>query len=654
MSWYKKFKIVVKDNVDQFKMIGDRDLMIAPTVDSEALSDDSKSQLEEPKLETFPSQDNQQQNPQEFREQLVQNSIEFISSIKPDLENADPSLVEDLNKSFYKQATDKLRATNKFIEQYNIQNPSQRVQIISWNDVGLQGPAAGVMGSLLLPFARSKQNLGSNDPNLPAIINYTKSVLQSNNITDDEAGALMLADYASSNEHNDVRMLVNDYYAKAGRQYFHDLLALVGFPNLAEEFSKIPDKQLNFRENFGKRPTAKVKEDEVFGKDYGLETRSEAERQILSIFRAVDLQPIPAEIKMPSTKVKKGTKDINTEFMCDFLLPCEVLRGWNKDGSPNIESQVVFVGEYFGWYGSDYESKTSMKEELEPFQAVLSGNDVIFISKDDFAAGGNALKLINQLEAKSIIFKGGKTKQSIEIWLSENKDTADKATYQTIEDRTNKLSPELAIIRAAMLQLQFKYGEIAQFYQKYADPENQEYQNLVTSLYSQYKVLKAQSDDLNKKIRALQHRNKIEASNYDWDDTVSKSRNAAEIETLMEQLKQVNYQIRRIYVDNEQVKNIKKSHLDSLLKNPDYQARYAELQTLYDFVEQGKDPLPNEEAPLGRKVAEICNNSLAGLGVSLTRQTKQLPKDFKPMLVTALNKYNKIIYSILNEFKFGN
>ena len=350
---------------------------------------------------------------------------------------------------------------------------------------------------------------------------------------------------------------------------------------------------------------------------------------------------------MPSAKAKKGSKTINTEFMCDFLLPCEVLRGWNKDGSPIIESQVVFVGEYFGWYGSDYESKTSMKEELEPFQAVLSGNDVIFISKDDFAAGANALKLINQLEAKSIIFKGGKTKQLVDRWLTENKGKIDQGTYDAIEQRTNKLSPEQGIVRAAMLQLQFKFGEIAQFYQNYANPENSDYQGLVSSLYNEYKVLKAQSDDLNKRIRALQHKSKIEASNYDWNDTVTKSKDSEQIESLMEQLRQVNYKIRDVYVNNNRVKQIRDSHVNALQNSPDYQARLTELDTLYSYLEQGKDPLPNENVSIGRKVAEICNNSLAGLGVSLTRQTKQQAKEFRPMIVTALNRYRRIINYIL-------
>ncbi len=644
MSWYKKYKIVTKNDVEHYKFAPDLNMATSPTVSPEAVqSSEEITPVQQELPQELPQNQTSISENVDFREQLVTSSIEYIEQIKPNFvptEEMDEKELAILNEKFIKDVSNFVRKQNKIIENYNLTNPQARIQIINWNDLGIQAPTTGVMSGLLLPFAGGGKKEGV-DANLPALVSYIQNTLAANGITDDESGARILADFASSSEHPDVRLLVNEYYAKVGRNNFHKLLETAGYPTLADEFAKIPDKDLNYREFNQKKQGAKVIEDEVFGKDYGLDTRSEAERQILSIFRAVDLQPLPAEIKMPSAKVKKGSKNLNTEFMCDFLLPCEVLRGWNKDGSPNIESQVVFVGEYFGWYGSDYESKTSMKEELEPFQAVLSGNDVIFISKDDFAAGANALKLINQLEAKSIIFKGGKTKQMVDSWLSENKGKVDQTTYDSIEQRTNKLSPEQGIVRAAMLQLQFKFGEIAQFYQKYADPESSDYQGLVSSLYNEYKVLKAQSDDLNKRIRAIQHKSKIEASNYNWNDTVTKSKDAEQIESLMEQLRQVNYKIRDVYVNNDRVKQIRESHVSSLQNNPDYQARLNDLITLYSYLEQGKDPLPSENVSIGRKVAEICNNSLAGLGVSLTRQTKQQAKEFKPMVVTAINKFKR-------------
>jgi hypothetical protein len=660
MSWYKKFKIHVVDETKKFKSFMDEPMMAQPSVSDESLPEEQDQlpqqetpQQPQPQPQSAPVSADAQTNALEFRESMRQNCISYIANNKAGteaiLKASDPAEADKIIAKMNKNIIGYCRDANQKIEAFNNANPGFRIQILSPEELGLPN-AEGVMGSLLLPFA-GKGHLadGTEDKNVPALIDYIQKVIAANNITDDKDGAELLAEFAADKNHPDVRLLVNDYFKKTGRQNFHELLSVAGYPGLADAFSEIADKDLNYRD-FGQRRTqAKVVDDEVFGEDYGLQTRSEAERQILSIFRGLDLQPIPAEIKMPSTKVKKGSKDINTEFMCDFLLPCEVLVGTNEDGSPNIKSQVVFVGEYFGWYGSDYENKTSMKEELEPFQAVLTGNDVIFITKDDFAAGGNALKLINQLEAKSIIFKGSKSKQIVDEWLSGNKKTANPDVVEAIESRTQKLTPELAIVKAAKLQLQFKFGEIAQFYQNYANPENSDYQQMVTSLFNQYTSLKLRADELNKAIRAKQHRKRVEASSYTWQDTLKlsgqKEGNDQDVLRLMGELQDVNNQIRKVYVDNEKVVQIKQAHETALLNDPEYQARNNELNILEDMLIKGSDPLPQENASIGRKVSEICNNALAGLGVSLTRQTKQLPKQFQSMLVTALSKYRRFINS---------
>jgi tRNA(Leu) C34 or U34 (ribose-2'-O)-methylase TrmL len=96
-----------------------------------------------------------------------------------------------------------------------------------------------------------------------------------------------------------------------------------------------------------------------------------------------------------------------------------VFEGFDENNVPRIKRQVMFIGEYFGYFGAKYEAKTEVKETLEPIQALMTGNDVIFISKTDFAAGDKPLKLQNQLEAKHIIFDGSSAKQEIQEWLAE-------------------------------------------------------------------------------------------------------------------------------------------------------------------------------------------------------------------------------------------
>lgn len=590
------------------------------------------------------TQDNEQALSQEFKVQVLNTVKPMIDALIPS-----PEAMQNEIDSAYRQIKKILSEANQKIDIFNIEHPNFKIDYVKWQDFPeLSAPTSGVMRYFLMPYTgkgkvETQDVLTNVDQNTNFILQHILSAFQKFNITDDENGAKMLAELSSSDDFPEIRMIVNEYYGKTGRTNFQNLLRLAGFSNLATAFESIPDNDLNFTDyNKLSRPQPKIEKDVVYGEDYGLDTRSEAERQILSIFRDLDLQPLPVEIKMPSTKTKKDSKTINTEFMCDFLLPCEVFRGSNEDGSPIIESQVLFVGEYFGWFGSDYDSKTSMKEELEPFQAVLTGNDVIFISKNDFEAGANSLKLINQLEAKSIIFKGSKSKNIIDQWLQGNKAKSRTKAYKAIASRVTKLTPEQSIIRAAMLQLEFKFGELAEFYQKYSDENNPEYRQLITSLFNQYRVLKSEADEINKQIRAKQYRSKVKADDYNWNSVIEKSKNSEEINLLMDSLREINLKIRDLYIQNEKIQKLKESHRDSLNNNPDYILRYNELNKLYNMISNGEDPLPNENMSLGKKVALICNNALIGLGTSLTRQ-KLRSKEFKPILITAYKKFKNVV-----------
>jgi hypothetical protein len=582
-----------------------------------------------------------------LREEELQSLIALKDEKVAELANNTELTETQKYEALIKTLTTTARAANKHLtEQFpGMATLPKGITPITWQEIGVEQLPPGVMGQNLLPYARGKDSHVKSveeDKNLPILIHKVQEALESENITDDQEGTDKLFEIVSDKTSTPLRELFNSYFEQAGRENFQNLIKLAGYPNVAEFFKNYSTKELNYRDIKAiKKQGAEVKVDEVF-KDYGLDTRSEAERQILSIFRSVNLQPIPAEIKMPSTKVKKGTANVNTEFMCDFLLPCEVLKGWNQDGSPNIQSQVVFVGEYFGWYGKDYEDKTSMKEELEPFQAVLTGNDVIFITKTDFEKGGNPLKLINQLEAKGIIYKGGTAKEQVDAWLDEHKTSGRYTPDQVnnVENRVEKLTPEQSIVRTTKLQLQFKFGELKNFYQKYADETNPEFQQLSKNIFEQYRTLKAQADDLNKQIRAIQHRSKIAIDDkWSWKTQASKlSPEGKSLDELMDELRNVNLQIRNAYVQNDKINELKLQHETSLQSDTDYLARLQDLDTLENMLENNKDPMPEVNVSIGKKVATICNNALTGLGVSLTRES---PKKggFEPMLRNSIYKF---------------
>jgi hypothetical protein len=463
-----------------------------------------------------------------------------------------------------------------------------------------------------LPQNKSKEGIES-DENVRVLSHNINNLLSQNNISDDEEGARKLFDIVKQSTQDPaakpLRTIFNYYFAKEGRGEFENLLTLSGFPNLSEEFKKI-DENISYSTH-GKRKSSEVLGDEVF-KDYGLETRSKAEREILAIFRKVNLQPIPTEIKMPSTKVN-AKSGVNTEFLCDFLLPCEVFMGFDDQGNPIIRSQVIFVGEYFGYFGQEYKDKTAMKEELEPVQALMTGNDVIFISSEDFASGDNPMKLINQLESKHIIFDGGSAKKTIEKWLSEgNQGRTD------VSERIEKLSPEQAFLRSAMLQLQMHFGELKDFYKNYSGDES--YREMLKSLFDQYQVLKAQSEELNKRIRNLQYKDSRRS-----DD---KKLHTAEIDSMMDQWRDINNQIKSVYTQNNQLQEIINKHKDTLLNDPDYQARLNDLMIAETLLERGDtlDNVPGETMP--DKIKKVCNNSLAGFS-SMTRHKAEKVKKEK-------------------------
>ena len=559
------------------------------------------------------------------------------SDILKAIKDLDQEIQDQLLKTFRKKNTALFTATklwNDYINsQYHSVFPEDKfvrgLKFITTPDVIDEAELPSFQPSGPSMWAHLPKNKGKegieNDENVRILAHNINNLLAQNGISDDEDGARKLFDIVKQSTQDPtakpLRTIFNYYFEKEGRGEFENLLTISGFPNLSEEFKKIDDK-ITYSTH-GKRKGSEVLADEIF-KDYGLETRSKAEREILAIFRKVNLQPIPTEIKMPSTKVN-AKSGLNTEFLCDFLLPCEVFMGFDDQGNPIIRSQVIFVGEYFGYFGQEYKDKTAMKEELEPVQALMTGNDVIFISSEDFASGDNPMKLINQLESKHIIFEGGSAKKIVEKWLSEgNQGRTDVA------ERIQKLTPEQAFLRSAMLQLQMHYGELKDFYKNYSGDES--YREMLKNLFDQYQVLKAQSEELNKRIRNLQYKDSRRP-----DD---KKLHTAEIDGLMDQWRDINNQIKSVYMQNNQLQQIIQKHRDTLANDPDYQARLNDLMTAETLLERGDtlENVPGETMP--EKIKKICNNALAGFS-SMTRHKAE--KVFQPYFNTVQAMFNRYI-----------
>lgn len=96
--------------------------------------------------------------------------------------------------------------------------------------------------------------------------------------------------------------------------------------------------------------------------EFYLTNSSFQERDLFENFEKLDLYPVPASqvkniVMYADDKKKSG-------FRIDFLLPCNV-RKYSDDGSFTLDRDVIFVGEYFGFYGPKYEEKSKIKTEWQ-------------------------------------------------------------------------------------------------------------------------------------------------------------------------------------------------------------------------------------------------------------------------------------------------
>jgi hypothetical protein len=96
--------------------------------------------------------------------------------------------------------------------------------------------------------------------------------------------------------------------------------------------------------------------------EFYLTNSSFKERDLFENFEKLDLYPVPAS--QVKNIIMYADEEKSTGFRIDFLLPCNV-RKYSDDENFTLEKEVIFVGEYFGFYGPKYIEKSNLKKEWQ-------------------------------------------------------------------------------------------------------------------------------------------------------------------------------------------------------------------------------------------------------------------------------------------------
>lgn len=96
--------------------------------------------------------------------------------------------------------------------------------------------------------------------------------------------------------------------------------------------------------------------------EFNLNNSSEQEKILFNEFEKLGLHAIPATQTL--TLKMKDDEGNPLGFRIDFLLPCNV-RVYDDNNNYSLREDIIFVGEYFGFYGEAYDQKTERKSTAQ-------------------------------------------------------------------------------------------------------------------------------------------------------------------------------------------------------------------------------------------------------------------------------------------------
>lgn len=143
------------------------------------------------------------------------------------------------------------------------------------------------------------------------------------------------------------------------------LLNIVGQSNLDMIQYLVKDifflKQLFFKESSKEKSPSLRKPTSKYFSEFNLNNSSNAEKELFINLEKLGLHAIPAEQKSSMSMMDENGDKFG--FRIDFLLPCNV-REYDGE-SYTLRQDIIFVGEYFGYYGEDYDARKVKKVQWQ-------------------------------------------------------------------------------------------------------------------------------------------------------------------------------------------------------------------------------------------------------------------------------------------------
>ncbi len=189
--------------------------------------------------------------------------------------------------------------------------------------------------------------------------------------------------FSKIKNNSDVEKVDGELVVKNYRELYDDLLKLnypVTEKQLIDSRINLNNIKNNIMKNLG------IKEEDLgiylstYYSDYGLYNSSMAEKQLFDQLHRFGLSPVPAN-DSPIVYFDLEGKGKNRGFIIDFILPCQMCN-CGEDGC-SLSDTVKICGEYFGYYGKNYEIKKAEKIKYQKmFEPIISELYLHFDSND--------------------------------------------------------------------------------------------------------------------------------------------------------------------------------------------------------------------------------------------------------------------------------